>query len=514
MKTLRHKNYLFFLCLLFSCQSLMVPQTSDITQKYFPDPELDIRTPAFKKEKGFTNYAEMMAFLESKIATSPDIFSMEYIGKSQKGLQIPLIHIGKPGPEKVRIWMQGGLHGNEPAGTEAMLYLMDKFTEKGYQGMLDRLYISMVPMANIDGYQKQDRYSANGLDLNRDQTKIAAPETRSLKQAFSDFAPHICLDFHEYRPYRRDFNQMEGFGVTNAYDVMFLYTGNLNVPNSLRDYTQNRYLTNARSVLLENQISFHDYFTPNKYNGAIEMNLGSIHARSTATSAALTNCVSTLIEIRGVGLNRVSFKRRIYSTWLIADAFMRTAFMFNDELFEELAKSQATLDSAYVKQIRSVYNDSIAVIELEHNERINIPVVIHDALNSHSVLTRIRPAYYLIPASETAAIERLHWLGIETIASTEAKTMKVQSYHIKKYSQDGVKWEEVLVQHVSAELKQEALLIPAGTHFLRMDQKNANLAIELLEPEANNSFVSMNIIPTKEGATLPYYRVLTESKNP
>ena len=44
-------------------------------------------------------------------------------------------------------------------------------------------------MANIDGYESHDRYAANGLDLNRDQTKLMAKESVSLKQAFSDFSP-------------------------------------------------------------------------------------------------------------------------------------------------------------------------------------------------------------------------------------------------------------------------------------------------------------------------------------
>ena len=35
-------------------------------------------------------------------------------------------------------------------------------------------------MANIDGSIKQNRYASNGLDLNRDQTKLMAIESVSL----------------------------------------------------------------------------------------------------------------------------------------------------------------------------------------------------------------------------------------------------------------------------------------------------------------------------------------------
>ena len=52
---------------------------------------------------------------------------------------------------------------------------------------LDYLDISIVPMANIDGYLKISRYASNGLDLNRDNTKLMAPETIALKKAFNKF---------------------------------------------------------------------------------------------------------------------------------------------------------------------------------------------------------------------------------------------------------------------------------------------------------------------------------------
>ena len=41
-----------------------------------------------------------------------------------------------------------------------------------------------------------------------------------------------------------------------------------------------------------------------------------------------------------------------------------------------------------------------------------------------------------------------------------------------------------------------------------MDQKNANLAIEVLEPEAPNSFVSYGLIKTEKNSDLPYFRLL------
>ena len=82
------------------------------------------------------------------------------------------------------------MHGNESASTEGMLYLIHDLLNNSPE-TLDYLDISIVPMANIDGYLKISRYASNGLDLNRDNTKLMAPETIALKKAFNKFSPDL-----------------------------------------------------------------------------------------------------------------------------------------------------------------------------------------------------------------------------------------------------------------------------------------------------------------------------------
>ena len=490
-----------------ACQSILVPQTPDITRNYFPDPEVSMETPAFNKDKGFTSYAEMMDYLNARVQAHPELLSLSFIGNSQKGLQIPMLSI-KNGEanEKIRVWLQAGLHGNEPAGTEAMLYLVDQLCKPEYADMLANLDIRVLPMANIDGCEKFDRYAANGLDLNRDQTKIAAPETRSIKTAFTAFAPQVCLDLHEYRPYRRDFTQISEFGITNSYDVMFLYSGNLNVPAGLRAYTETRFVANARASLDGHGMTHHDYFTAAKYNSKVELNQGSIHARSTATSAALTNCISTLLEVRGIALGRTSYKRRVYSTWLVALSFLKTASEHGDEVRSQLKQSGSQRDSAVVKQKRTVYQDSIEVIELGQNRKVNIRVTIHDALQSVSTLSRSRPQAYLIDPAQTELLDRIRVLGLETHVLENDSTIWVDQYRIEGYEVEPIKWEQVSVQNTKTRLVKLQKTFTKGTVVLDMSQTRANLAIELLEPEAPNSLVSMSIVATESGAVLPYYR--------
>lgn len=192
---------LLLLILLFSSALFAQPnpQSKKVTEKFFSNPDVEINTPAFAKEKVFTNYKELMAFIEEKVADHSNLISYRFIGESQKGKKIPILTLNNSSRvnTKIRVWMQGGLQGNEPASTEGLLHLVNQLLEDPeHQKLLNNIDLRIVPMANIDGYIKQDRYAANGLDLNRDQTKLMAPESVILKEAFNKFNPEVAVDFH------------------------------------------------------------------------------------------------------------------------------------------------------------------------------------------------------------------------------------------------------------------------------------------------------------------------------
>ncbi len=495
----------------YACSAQMSPQSKKVTEKFFPEPDITINTPAFDKKKGYTSYEELLVFLNKKMNNHKDLMSISFIGTSQKGKEIPMVHLHKKNdnPNKVKVWIQGGLHGNEMGSTESVLYLIDQILNNSeYSYLLDKLEIKMVPMANIDGYEKEDRYAANGLDLNRDQTKLNIQESIFLKQAFSDFGAEVALDLHEYKPYRKDYTFMSTYGISSIYDAMFLYSGNLNVPESLRKYTKERFVSNAEKVLDEHGLRHHAYMSTTKHLGEIHFNQGSESSRSSATSYALTNCVSSLIEIRGVAIGRTSFKRRIQSAFLISISYLKTAYDNSEELKSEIAKAEAAKINAAVKTKREVYKDSIRTIDLDKNEEIKLEVTIRDALQLNLLLERTRPYAYLILAEQKAIIDRLKILGLEVSTLEEEKQLEVESYTITEYEREAEKYEGVNRQTVNTEIKLKNILFPKGTAIVLMDQSNANMVMEVLEPEVKNSFVTFEVIETEKGAELPIYRLI------
>ena len=487
------------------------PQTRGITNTFFPEPEHAISTPAFAKESGYTNYAEMMTWLETTLKPYPSMATLSFFGKSQKGKAIPMLTLSLPnGRKKTRIWMQGGLHGDEPAGTEAMLYLIEKLaSDTSLHYLLQDLELAIVPMANIDGYEKQTRASANGIDLNRDQTKLQAPESIALKLAFNQFNPAVTLDFHEYRPYRKDFTRFGRAGITSIYDAMFLYSGNLNVPQPLRDLTKAPFVDNAKKALDEQHLRHHDYITTQKYGGQVHFNQGSVHSRSSASSYALAGTVSTLLEIRGVGIGRSSFKRRILSSYLIALSYLKTAHAEQAQLKQLSAILERATQDITVTSSRKTSSETIQAIDLATEKEIALNITLHNALESKPLLQRKRPNCYLLLPTETAAAYRLGILGLKVDTLQKETTLEVESYNTKRLAEEQPEEEEESESITPASLITVIKkAFPAGTFVVRANQQRAGLAFEVLEPENTNSFVEGKIIKASSGAELPIYRYM------
>lgn len=490
------------------------PQNDEITKKFFPDSELDIHTPSFSK-KGFTNYDDMMLYLNKLVAEHPKVITLSFIGESQKNKKIPMVVLNKDnGNEKVKVWFQGGLHGDEPAGTETMLFLLDKLlNDPDYAYLLEKITLSIVPMANIDGYEKLDRYAANGLDLNRDQVKLICKESNFLKKAFSDYGAEVAVDFHEYRPFRKEFGLLGTDGICSIYDAMFMHSGNLNLPQNLREYTTNVFVGNAKKVLEFNNFLFRDYIASVKHNNEVYFNQCTTEARSSTTSYALTNCISALIEIRGVNLQKTSFKRRIKTTFLIATSFLKTVYDDATKIKEVLSISNNTkTENLVVVANKPQEVQTIRAISLKDNSEISIDVKVNNALKCTPVLERKRPIAYLILPEQKILVDKLIILGLKVEELAVDKKIKVESYTISSIYVNPDEEEGYNSQKAETSISNIEKSFPKGTFIVYLDQKNSKMASEVLEPESENGFVKFETIKVIKNQELPIYRYLTNEK--
>lgn len=491
------------------------PEPKKLTELHFPENNsIEDVTPALKKNKGFTNYQELRDFLNEQKDKHSDLVEIQLIGKTQKGLDIPMMLINdkKSREPKIRVWLQGGLHGNEPGSTEGVLYLIYQIlNNETYRYLLKRLEFAIVPMANIDGYLKLDRYAANGLDLNRDQTKLMAPESIVLKQTYSNYQAHVALDFHEYNPFRRDFAKLASFGITSAYDVMFLYSNNLNVPENIRNIIDTCFVEDARKSIDKHQLRHHDYISTHHDCGEIHFRQGSTSARSSATSYALTGTISALIEVRGVNLGRTSFKRRINTTFLVGLSFLETAYKNLEFIQKQIDSATNSKQDVVVSTSTPSTVDTIEVIDMDKFALMRLPITLKNAKHAQAKLTRSKPDAYILSHNMQELAEKLRILGLCVETLDAEQELEVESYQVTEYKRDAELYEKMQMQTVQTALAKKTIRFPKGTFIIYTNQKNKGLLYEVLEPEAPSSFVTFGVLKTELQQELPIYRYFKQN---
>jgi len=94
-------------------------------------------------------------------------------------------------PKKILI--TGGVHGDEPAGVEAVL----QFLARDNTELLKRFSFIVIPCVNPYGYVHETRENSDGIDINRSFEDEQVSEVDILKRAIGQTQFTLAIDFHE-----------------------------------------------------------------------------------------------------------------------------------------------------------------------------------------------------------------------------------------------------------------------------------------------------------------------------
>ena len=132
--------------------------------------------------------------------------------KSEQGRSIPYVFLTQSSgsdnftsnttsdSSKVRVYLQGAIHGNEPAADQGILALLGKMdaNQTWTVSLLEKLDILVLPRYNPDGVSYFQREFGANIDPNREGTKLAKQQSRDIRSLISSFDPHVVADMHEY----------------------------------------------------------------------------------------------------------------------------------------------------------------------------------------------------------------------------------------------------------------------------------------------------------------------------
>jgi hypothetical protein len=493
-------------------------EADEVAARY-PDPDVIYTTPAFATAKqDFTSQSEMMAYLRQLAERAPAM-QLDAEARSQQGRELPILLFSHDqqavgsGAKPVALII-GQQHGNEPAGGEAALALAQRLGEGDLRGVLNAIDVIIVPRANPDGADAFKRALANGIDANRDHTLQRTPEIRAIGALFTRYKPALVLDCHEFTVGGR---WVEKVGGLQRIDAMIQYATVPNLPPSLGQAEAEVFLPAILAAFNADGLTHDWYHTTDGSRPDAPVAMGGIGPDTGRNVAGLRGAVSFLLETRGVGIGRAHLARRVHTHVVAAEAILKLAAA-NPSAFMALtqkaaAEARSSTDSLVVVARQRPEKREMTFIDPSTGRDKPVSVAWLSSLHIEPVLTRPRPAAYLLSNATRETIDVLARAGIATHAVTKAATIESVRYRVDAIAagakEDG-RGDDTgagTIVKGTYSLVKETVAIAPGDIAIPLDQPLAGLVAALLEPESDAGLVANRLVPAEQGGLLPIWRL-------
>lgn len=409
--------------------------------------------------------------------------------------------------KKLRVWIQGAVHGNEPAGDQAILALLGKMdaNETWTNSILNVMDIFVLPRFNPDGVAYFQRALASNLDGNRDHIKLASQQSRDIKSLFNHFAPHIAIDMHEFSA-----PHQYGDRYVHASDALFSAAKNLNINSNIREMSEQLFATNIGTALEGVALRWEQYITGSTVGPTIQFAEASSDAKIGRNAMGLTQAIAFLCETRGIGLGEQHFQRRTTAALVMAESIIQTAIDNAEQVYqtveggiEDFIKSS---EKIVVTDLPTHSDRTFHMIDVKSGSIFDVPVRFAGTTPTTASLTRTRPEKYLIPRAWEDVATRLEICGLVVERLVTGFRGNVEALNITSVSFDETYYEGVVPVTITTTSTLKEVQLPSGSFAISTRQRNAALAFVALEPENLDSYVASNIIPVLEGDEYPIYR--------
>lgn len=469
------------------------------------------------------SYADTVAYLQRLQQAAPGVIHLQTFGSTPEGRPMTAVIASADGtfdPAAARsagkpvVLVQAGIHPGEIEGKDAGLILLrDIAITHKYPHLLDHLVMIYIPVFSVDGHENSSPYNRinqNGpasmgfrgqsqyLNLNRDYIKADAPEMLAWLKLWQTWLPDFLIDVHttdgaDYQYdltwYTEDAHKLDPAISTWQHDAID--------GHAMPAYDKRGHLG---SIYLE----FKDGRDPRK---GIE-NFGSGPRFSTGY-AALQNRPALLIETHMLK----SYQRRVQATVDLVELMLEQIDQHPAALLAATAKADANVIARANNARASVpltfkpdpqstpFELKGYAFTLTHSDISNGDWIQYDSgqpktyaiENWNGLLPDLSitpPAAYAIPAQWTAIIDKLDAHGIRYRRLDHTVTIHAEGYQLDHPTWADKPFEGHLMLHDFAiRTMARDVTLPAGSVIVPMNQRAANVAINLLEPQAPDSLL-------------------------
>ena len=486
---------------------------SDEVAARFPDPERSYATPGLSAGRTtYTSNAELGQWLRQLTTPGQSGTKAELVtaGTSQEGQPILALLLTRAAStslhdldqsQRPTVLLIGQQHGDEPAGSEALLALAQDLKQGPLASVLDKINVLLVPRANPDGAAAGRRSTANGLDMNRDHLLLQTPEAQALAKLSRIYRPIAVFDAHEFTVAGR---YLEKFKGVQRYDALLQTPTTANVHEFIAKASTEWYLLPMQKALTEQGQSTNWYYTTTRDPQDLSLSMGGVRPDTGRNVNALKNAATMLVETRGVGIGRAHIQRRVHSQYVaLASALQTTAQRTkeleqvrnyaNRDIASQACRGEFTLESQQTTEKRRV-----VFLDPQTGEEMQQEVDWHSSVKLNPGPKRARPCGYWLAGHATDAVDKLRALGLQVLRVAEPGNLLADTYQEQERSSSAKS--DVLgpgqqsVERVKVGLERVAIDVPEGSYYVPLNQSLANVAIAALEPDTQSSFFANHII--------------------
>jgi len=418
------------------------------------------------------------------------------------------------------VLMQGAIHAGEVDGKDAgFLALREMLQGEAAKGALESVTFVFVPVLNVDGHERFGRWNrpnqtgpeemgwrttAQNLNLNRDYTKLDAPELHALLRLMNEWDPILYVDLHATD------------GADFEHDISYLVSPTLAGEEDMRAAGLRlqrellRRMSERGSLPLDFYPSFVEEDDP---SSGFAVSVGP--PRFSNDYWAMRNRFGVLVETHSWKdyPTRVRITRNTIVTLMELAAEhgreWRTLALAADERARSMGGKQVVLAYENTEHVRmldfrgyeytrtpSAISGSLVTRYYPGRPQIwRIPL--RDEVRPAESITAPRAGYF-VPVAHSAWMREkleLHDIAFETLRES-LKAFEVQAFRATEVKLEPKTFEGRAVLTFEGNWSTERRDIPAGSLFVPIAQPRARLLVTLMEPKDQDSFVRWGFFNT------------------
>lgn len=482
----------------------------------FPDPVTRYDTPGLEpNRRAFSTNAEIGQWLQQLASASGAAgshASLLAVGTSQRGAPIHAAVFTRAtgnspqsldATKRPTVLLVGQQHGDEPAGSEALLVIAKELARGLLEPLLENINVIVVPRANPDGAEAGTRATANGIDMNRDHLLLNTPEAQALAELVRDYRPIAVIDAQEFTVAGR---YLEKFHALQRYDALLQYTTTANVPEFLTKASKEWYHAPIARSLNGQNLANEWYYTTSTRADDLILSMGDVQPDTLRNVNGLKNAISMLVATRGIGLGHIHIQRRVHTHLTAITSALRSTAERASSL--EQVRSFVVRDTSALACRDQVAIETAATPEQRYitmlDPQTGTDRVLHVDWNSSLTLrtlkSRPRPCGYWLSATSSKAIERFKLLGIQVLRVAEPGSLLADTYRETSREMEsredarGAVGDQGGIVRAQVQLVRSAIDVEAGSYYVPLNQSLASLAVAALEPDTQNSYFANHLI--------------------